>query len=95
MFVCYNSSFILGSHDEDDGPQLYMVDPSGISYVRCSFCLKQSLNGLMLTNINVMSIVYRVTGAVPLEKPSKQQKQKLRNFRWVCVCVYVFEILIQ
>lgn len=27
-------SFILGSHDEDDGPQLYMVDPSGISYVR-------------------------------------------------------------
>ena len=27
------SSFILGSYDKDDGPQLYMVDPSGISYV--------------------------------------------------------------
>lgn len=28
-----SGSFILGSHDKDDGPQLYMVDPSGISYV--------------------------------------------------------------
>uniref|UniRef100_A0A3B5K9F1 Proteasome subunit alpha type n=1 Tax=Takifugu rubripes TaxID=31033 RepID=A0A3B5K9F1_TAKRU len=28
----FGCSFILGSHDKDDGPQLYMVDPSGISY---------------------------------------------------------------
>lgn len=34
-------SFILGSHDKDDGPQLYMVDPSGISYV--SYYLIRSL----------------------------------------------------
>lgn len=32
MFLCLDS-FILGSFDKDDGPQLYMVDPSGISYV--------------------------------------------------------------
>lgn len=32
--VISDSSFMLGSYDEDDGPQLYMVDPSGISYVR-------------------------------------------------------------
>lgn len=32
MFFCFDS-FILGSFDKDDGPQLYMVDPSGISYV--------------------------------------------------------------
>lgn len=32
MFLCFDS-FILGSFDKDDGPQLYMVDPSGISYV--------------------------------------------------------------
>lgn len=39
IFVTSDSSFILGSYDEDDGPQLYMVDPSGISYVRwCQFC---------------------------------------------------------
>lgn len=31
-FFCFDS-FILGSFDKDDGPQLYMVDPSGISYV--------------------------------------------------------------
>uniref|UniRef100_A0A8C4S9B4 Proteasome subunit alpha type n=1 Tax=Erpetoichthys calabaricus TaxID=27687 RepID=A0A8C4S9B4_ERPCA len=29
MFGC---SFMLGSYDEDDGAQLYMVDPSGVSY---------------------------------------------------------------
>uniref|UniRef100_A0A7N8XTX0 Proteasome 20S subunit alpha 3 n=1 Tax=Mastacembelus armatus TaxID=205130 RepID=A0A7N8XTX0_9TELE len=29
----FGCSFILGSYDKDDGPQLYMVDPSGISYV--------------------------------------------------------------
>uniref|UniRef100_A0A3B4ZW90 Proteasome subunit alpha type n=1 Tax=Stegastes partitus TaxID=144197 RepID=A0A3B4ZW90_9TELE len=28
----FGCSFILGSYDKDDGPQLYMVDPSGISY---------------------------------------------------------------
>nr|ACI69938.1 Proteasome subunit alpha type-3 [Salmo salar] len=28
----FGCSFILGSYDQDDGPQLYMVDPSGISY---------------------------------------------------------------
>ncbi|KAG7277762.1 hypothetical protein CRUP_023050 [Coryphaenoides rupestris] len=28
----FGCSFILGSYDVDDGPQLYMVDPSGISY---------------------------------------------------------------
>uniref|UniRef100_A0A4W4GXT7 Proteasome subunit alpha type n=1 Tax=Electrophorus electricus TaxID=8005 RepID=A0A4W4GXT7_ELEEL len=28
----FGCSFILGSYDDDDGPQLYMVDPSGISY---------------------------------------------------------------
>lgn len=32
-------SFILGSYDKDDGPQLYMVDPSGISYVSPSHSL--------------------------------------------------------
>lgn len=31
-------SFILGSYDKDDGPQLYMVDPSGISYVSVCVC---------------------------------------------------------
>ncbi|KAG2457761.1 ARI4A protein, partial [Polypterus senegalus] len=28
----FGCSFMLGSYDEDDGAQLYMVDPSGVSY---------------------------------------------------------------
>ncbi|TRY98460.1 hypothetical protein DNTS_017515 [Danionella cerebrum] len=34
----FGCSFILGSHDEDDGPQLYMVDPSGIAYMKEMTC---------------------------------------------------------
>uniref|UniRef100_A0A8C7W9X5 Proteasome subunit alpha type n=1 Tax=Oncorhynchus mykiss TaxID=8022 RepID=A0A8C7W9X5_ONCMY len=34
----FGCSFILGSYDQDDGPQLYMVDPSGISYMKDMTC---------------------------------------------------------
>lgn len=27
---------MLGSYDNDDGAQLYMIDPSGVSYVSMS-----------------------------------------------------------
>ncbi|KAL7992763.1 hypothetical protein Chor_017019 [Crotalus horridus] len=29
----FGCSFMLGSYDDDDGAQLYMIDPSGVSYV--------------------------------------------------------------
>lgn len=29
----YGCSVILGSWDKDDGPEMYMIDPSGVSYV--------------------------------------------------------------
>ena len=29
----FGSSLILGAYDPDDGPQMYMIDPSGVSYV--------------------------------------------------------------
>ena len=29
----FGCSVALGSYDEIDGPQLYMVDPSGVSFV--------------------------------------------------------------
>lgn len=42
----FGSSLIIGTYDPDDGPQMYMIDPSGISYVRddiinLNFYLKQ------------------------------------------------------
>lgn len=30
----YGCSVILASWDETDGPEMYMIDPSGVSYVR-------------------------------------------------------------
>uniref|UniRef100_A0A8C9YY70 Proteasome subunit alpha type n=1 Tax=Sander lucioperca TaxID=283035 RepID=A0A8C9YY70_SANLU len=35
----FGCSFILGSYDKDDGPQLYMVDPSGISHLCVCVCV--------------------------------------------------------
>lgn len=29
----YGCSVIMGSYDNLDGPQMYMIDPSGVSYV--------------------------------------------------------------
>lgn len=29
-------SFIMGSYDKDDGAQMYMIDPSGVSHVSVS-----------------------------------------------------------
>lgn len=33
LISLFSSSFMLGSYDSDDGAQLYMIDPSGVSYV--------------------------------------------------------------
>lgn len=33
----YGCSVILSSYDNVDGPQMYMIDPSGVSYVCISF----------------------------------------------------------
>lgn len=83
-------SFILGSFDKDDGPQLYMVDPSGISYVRWSHCRKHDTHAVviltLLTPWLVVSLAFvcafRVIGAVLSEKQSKLQRQKSKNCRW-------------
>lgn len=46
-----SGSFILGSHDKDDGPQLYMVDPSGISYVSYPLTNKSCQDGSRLDRL--------------------------------------------
>ena len=36
----FGSSLIIGTYDHDDGPEMYMIDPSGVSYVSIgTFCL--------------------------------------------------------
>lgn len=40
----YGCSVILASYDEQDGPGMYMIDPSGVSYVSmASFCEQHTL----------------------------------------------------
>lgn len=34
----FGCAVIIGSYDPKDGPQMYMIDPAGVSFV-CSFCL--------------------------------------------------------
>lgn len=33
----FGSSLIIGAYDPDDGSQMYMIDPSGVSYVSYYF----------------------------------------------------------
>lgn len=36
----FGSSLILGTYDKNDGSEMYMIDPSGISYVSRTINLK-------------------------------------------------------
>lgn len=62
VYTCYSSvrpfgiSAIFGGVDED-GPQLYVVEPSGVFYVR-TFC----------QHLNLTEHCHRVTAVLPLEK---------------------------
>lgn len=35
----YGCSVILASWDKDDGPEMYMIDPSGVSYVSYAYII--------------------------------------------------------
>jgi len=35
----FGCGVILGSYDASSGPQMYMVDPSGVYHVRVTVCL--------------------------------------------------------
>ena len=69
----FGCAVALGSYDEFDGPQLFMVDPSGVSFVR-NF-LKCSLN----IKLTMPFLFFRDTWVAPWAKPNRPQKPKWKN----------------
>ena len=61
---------MLGSYDDAvEGPLLFMVDPSGLSWVSCNDDCEKVL----------FLLSYRVTRGWPLGRPSNQLKQNWRS----------------
>ena len=40
----FGCAVALGSYDEVDGPQLFMVDPSGVSFVSQEYILRYAIH---------------------------------------------------
>jgi Proteasome subunit len=68
----FGCSVALGSYDEVDGPQLYMVDPSGVSFVRLHY-------NFSLQFYKIQFFFIRATMVVQWEKHDSQPKQKWKS----------------
>uniref|UniRef100_A0A8C3Q0C4 Proteasome subunit alpha type n=1 Tax=Chrysolophus pictus TaxID=9089 RepID=A0A8C3Q0C4_CHRPC len=51
----FGCSFMLGSYDEDDGAQLYMIDPSGVSYY-----ILPVTKSVLTSTLSILSRIYIV-----------------------------------
>ena len=70
MNVSYLYSVMLGSYDATEGPVLFMVDPSGLSWVGCSDNCGR---------IQFFLLSYRDTRVWQLGRLNNQPKQSWRN----------------
>ena len=52
----FGVSIILASYSPETGPQMYMIEPSGSSYV------SSNSNGVDVLNVNEMKIIYFIQG---------------------------------
>lgn len=69
----FGCAVALGSYDEVDGPQLFMVDPSGVSFVSHTFLC------CTILSLIFMYFIIRVTLAALWERPASLLKLKWRN----------------
>lgn len=67
----FGVTIILASYSEETGPQMYMIEPSGSSYV--------SSNNLLSRILVVKVFMNRVIVVAPPVRLSKQQKRKLKS----------------
>lgn len=72
----FGASCILASFDPHSGPEMYMIEPSGSSYVSCISVKISLVNQKFNKNFKFLS---RVTMDVPQEKQNNQLKLKLKN----------------
>uniref|UniRef100_A0A672PEB2 Proteasome subunit alpha type n=1 Tax=Sinocyclocheilus grahami TaxID=75366 RepID=A0A672PEB2_SINGR len=86
----FGCSFILGSYDEDDGPQLYMVDPSGIShgYWGCAIgkakqAAKTEIEKLQMKEMTCRELVKEVAKIIYIVHDEVKDKAFELELSWV------------
>uniref|UniRef100_A0A3Q2SUQ5 Proteasome 20S subunit alpha 3 n=1 Tax=Fundulus heteroclitus TaxID=8078 RepID=A0A3Q2SUQ5_FUNHE len=86
----FGCSFILGSYDKDDGPQLYMVDPSGIShgYWGCAIgkakqAAKTEIEKLQMKDMTCRELVKEVAKIIYIVHDEVKDKAFELELSWV------------
>ncbi|KAK5917525.1 hypothetical protein CgunFtcFv8_012408 [Champsocephalus gunnari] len=86
----FGCSFILGSYDKDDGPQLYMVDPSGIShgYWGCAIgkakqAAKTEIEKLQMKDMTCREVVKEVAKIIYIVHDEVKDKAFELELSWV------------
>ncbi|AWP16851.1 Proteasome subunit alpha type [Scophthalmus maximus] len=86
----FGCSFILGSYDKDDGPQLYMVDPSGIShgYWGCAIgkakqAAKTEIEKLQMRDMTCRELVKEVAKIIYIVHDEVKDKAFELELSWV------------
>uniref|UniRef100_A0AAQ4P371 Proteasome subunit alpha type n=1 Tax=Gasterosteus aculeatus aculeatus TaxID=481459 RepID=A0AAQ4P371_GASAC len=86
----FGCSFILGSYDKDDGPQLYMVDPSGIShgYWGCAIgkakqAAKTEIEKLQMKEMTCRELVKEVAKIIYIVHDEVKDKAFELELSWV------------
>ncbi|KAI4463943.1 proteasome subunit alpha/beta [Holotrichia oblita] len=87
----YGCSVILSSYDDVDGPQMYMIDPSGVSYgyYGCAIgkakqSAKTEIEKLKLTNMPTKDLVKEAARIVYLVHDELKDKNFELELAWVC-----------
>jgi len=87
----YGSSIILGCHDKLEGPNMYMIDPSGVSYGfhgcatgKAKQAAKTEIEKLKLSNMTARELVKEAARIIYLVHDELKDKNFEMELSWVC-----------
>ncbi|XP_062905655.1 proteasome subunit alpha type-3 [Mobula hypostoma] len=86
----FGSSFIMGSYDKDDGAQMYMIDPSGVShgYWGCAIgkakeAAKTEIEKLQMKDMTCREVVKEVAKIIYIVHDEVKDKSFELELSWV------------
>lgn len=87
----YGCSVIMGSYDEQDGPAMYMIDPSGVSYGfhgcatgKARQAAKTEIEKLTLSKMKARDLVKEAAKIIYMEHDELKDKNFELELSWVC-----------
>ncbi|KAF5274303.1 hypothetical protein FQR65_LT04421 [Abscondita terminalis] len=87
----YGCSVILSSYDNTDGPSMYLIDPSGVSYGyhgcavgKAKQAAKTEIEKLKLTSMNTQELIKEAAKIIYLVHDELKDKNFELELSWVC-----------